>query len=81
MLVGALFWGITADVIGRKWAFNTSLFICSASAIVAGAAPSWGSLAFFISLLGFGGGGEFCFLTRVWICEFYVRLAKVLEGV
>jgi MFS family permease len=30
MLVGALFWGLGADIIGRRIAFNTSLFICSA---------------------------------------------------
>jgi MFS family permease len=36
-LVGSVFWGLSADVIGRKWAFNISLFICSISGIAAGA--------------------------------------------
>ncbi len=37
-LVGSVFWGLGADVIGRKWAFNISLFMCSIFAIAAGAA-------------------------------------------
>jgi MFS family permease len=40
MLIGALFWGLSAGIIGRRFAFNVSLFICSISSIAAGAAPS-----------------------------------------
>ncbi|EWY92140.1 hypothetical protein FOYG_09035 [Fusarium oxysporum NRRL 32931] len=57
-LVGALFWGFTADVIGRRIAFNTTLFGSSISAIVAGAAPNWPVLGLFIALLGFAAGGN-----------------------
>lgn len=67
MLVGALFWGLGADIIGRKIAFNVSLFICSIFAIVAGAAPSWESLSFFIALVGFGGGGNLILDTTVFL--------------
>ncbi|KAF4628149.1 hypothetical protein G7Y89_g10003 [Cudoniella acicularis] len=67
MLFGALFWGLSADVIGRRFAFNTSLFICSVFATVAGAAPNWASLAVFIALLGFGGGGNLIMDTTVFI--------------
>lgn len=38
LLVGAIFWGLTADIVGRKWAFNLSLLIASVFGIVAGAA-------------------------------------------
>jgi MFS family permease len=38
LLAGALFWGLTADIVGRKWAFNVSLFTCSIFGIAAGAA-------------------------------------------
>ncbi|KAL2759268.1 hypothetical protein ACRALDRAFT_1047341 [Sodiomyces alcalophilus JCM 7366] len=58
LLVGALFWGVTADIIGRRIAFNSTLFIAAAATIVAGAAPSWESLGFFVALIGFGGGGN-----------------------
>ncbi|KAH6657608.1 major facilitator superfamily domain-containing protein [Truncatella angustata] len=67
MLIGALFWGLSADMIGRRWAFNISLFICSAAAIVAGAAPNWPSLGFFIALVGFGGGGNLILDTTVFL--------------
>ncbi|KAI1346379.1 major facilitator superfamily domain-containing protein [Xylaria sp. FL0043] len=67
LLVGALFWGFGADIIGRRWAFNLSLFICSGAAIVAGAAPSWASLGFFVALVGFGGGGNLVLDTTVFL--------------
>ncbi|KAM3558229.1 hypothetical protein ARSEF4850_004709 [Beauveria asiatica] len=67
MFIGAIFWGFSADVIGRKYAFNISLFICSVACIVAGAMPSWASLAFFIALLGFGGGGNLVMDTTVFL--------------
>jgi MFS family permease len=38
LIVGALFWGLSADMIGRKWAFNLSLIICSIFGLAAGAA-------------------------------------------
>lgn len=37
LFVGAIFWGFTADIIGRKWAFNLSLVISGVFGIVAGA--------------------------------------------
>ncbi|EFZ01437.1 MFS transporter [Metarhizium robertsii] len=67
MLSGALFWGFSADIIGRKYAFNISLFMCSVCCIVAGAMPSWPSLALFIALLGFGGGGNLIMDTTVFL--------------
>lgn len=66
MLTGAIFWGLSADMIGRRFAFNVSLFICSAATIVAGAMPSWPSLGFFVALLGFGAGGN-CEFIRLLI--------------
>jgi MFS family permease len=60
MLIGALFWGLTADIIGRKFAFNFSLVICSVFAIVAGAAPNWEVLGLFVCLSAFGGKTSTC---------------------
>lgn len=65
MLVGALFWGLSADIVGRRLAFNISLFICSVFTIVAGASPNWASLAFFIAFSGFGAGGNLILDTTV----------------
>lgn len=67
MLIGALFWGITADIIGRKFAFNFSLLVCSIFAIVAGAAPNWIVLGLFICLSSFGGGGNLVLDTAVFL--------------
>ena len=67
MLVGALFWGLSADVIGRRYAFNLSLLICGAATIVAGSVPNWPSLGFFIFLLSFGGGGNLIMDTTVFL--------------
>jgi MFS family permease len=67
MLVGALFWGIGADIIGRKIAFNVSLIICSVFAIVAGASPNWEVLGLFVCLSSFGAGGNLVLDTAVFL--------------
>lgn len=45
LLVGAAVWGFSADVIGRKIAFNTSLFICAIFVLIAGAMPNYVSFS------------------------------------
>lgn len=67
MLVGALFWGISADVIGRRFAFNVSLIVSSIFAIVAGASPSWVVLGVFVCLSAFGAGGNLVLDTAVFL--------------
>ncbi|KAL2149779.1 hypothetical protein VTH82DRAFT_8431 [Thermothelomyces myriococcoides] len=67
MFAGSLFWGFGADIIGRRHAFNYSLIICCIATIVAGAMPNWPSLGFFISLLGFGAGGNLVLDTTVFL--------------
>ncbi|KAF4943570.1 hypothetical protein FGADI_13328 [Fusarium gaditjirri] len=56
--MGALFWGFGADIIGRRIAFNTTLFIAAIATIVAGAGPSWVTFCVFVAFLGFGAGGN-----------------------
>ncbi len=67
MLVGALFWGLGADVIGRRMAFNVSLFIASTFAIIAGASPNWIVLGLFVCLSAFGAGGNLILDTAVFL--------------
>ncbi|KAF5561558.1 synaptic vesicle transporter SV2 [Fusarium phyllophilum] len=67
MLTGALFWGFSADIIGRKYAFNITLFLCSVSCIVAGGMPNWPSLGLFIALVSFGAGGNLVMDTAVFL--------------
>jgi MFS family permease len=67
MLVGALFWGLSADVIGRKYAFNISLLLSSIFCIVAGSSPNWIVLGLFVSLAAFGAGGNLVLDTAVFL--------------
>ncbi|KIH86469.1 MFS transporter [Sporothrix brasiliensis 5110] len=67
MLTGALFWGLSADIIGRRFAFNVSLIICSIACILAGAMPTWASLGVFVAFIGFGGGGNLVLDTTVFL--------------
>ena len=67
MLCGALFWGISADIIGRKFAFNVSLMVCSIFAIIAGSSPNWIVLGLFTCLASFGGGGNLVLDTAVFL--------------
>ncbi|GAT20091.1 sugar transporter [Aspergillus luchuensis] len=41
LCIGASFWGIASDIIGRRPAFNMTLFICGVFGIAAGGAPTW----------------------------------------
>lgn len=67
MLIGAIFWGFSADVIGRRFAFNVSLFVSAVFTIVAGAAPSWITLGLFVCLSAFGAGGNLVLDTTVFL--------------
>lgn len=67
MLVGAIFWGFSADIIGRRFAFNISLFVSSIFTVVAGASPTWIVLGLFTSLSAFGAGGNLVLDTTVFL--------------
>ncbi len=54
-------------MIGRRIAFNVSLFICSVFAICAGASPNWIVLGLFTSLAAFGSGGNLILDTTVFL--------------
>ncbi|CAG9984029.1 unnamed protein product [Clonostachys byssicola] len=56
--IGALFWGLSADMIGRRIAFQTTLLIGSIATIIAGAGTNWVFFCVFVALLGFGAGGN-----------------------
>jgi MFS family permease len=67
LLAGALFWGITADIFGRKLAFNITLLLTACSTIVAGAAPNYIFWASFNALSAFGAGGNLVLDTTVFL--------------
>lgn len=67
LLVGALFWGISADIIGRKWAFDLSLLVTASCTIIAGASPNYTFWCSFNAFFAFGSGGNLVLDTTVFL--------------
>lgn len=55
---GASFWGIMSDIIGRRLAFNATLFLAGVFGLAAGGANGWITVCALYSCLGFGVGGN-----------------------
>ena len=58
LCIGASFWGIASDVIGRRPAFNLTLFITGVFGLAAGGAPNWVGVSALYACLGLGVGGN-----------------------
>ena len=58
LCIGASFWGIGSDVMGRRLAFNMTLFLAGVFGIAAGAAPNWIGTCGLFAALGTGVGGN-----------------------
>ncbi|KAK5955457.1 hypothetical protein OHC33_003095 [Knufia fluminis] len=58
LCIGAFFWGISADVIGRRPAFNLTLLLTGIFGVAVGAASSWISACGLYAGLGCGIGGN-----------------------
>ncbi|KIM38486.1 hypothetical protein M413DRAFT_30036 [Hebeloma cylindrosporum] len=58
LLVGAAFWGVGADIWGRKISFNITLFITGAFALAAGGSPNYVALSSLVALWSVGVGGN-----------------------
>ncbi|KAF9055573.1 MFS general substrate transporter [Panaeolus papilionaceus] len=58
LLVGAVFWGVGADIWGRKLSFNINLLITGLFGIAAGFSPNFTILAFTATLWSLGIGGN-----------------------
>ncbi len=65
LLCGALFWGISADVLGRRFSWNLTLLLSGALGVAAGGVQSFNAWCGVIALLGFAVGGN---------CEYEVGL-------
>ena len=57
-VVGSIFWGYLADVIGRRPSFNITLLLCGVFGIAAGGAKSFAALASLFGIASFGIGGS-----------------------
>lgn len=58
LIIGAAGWGILADIIGRRIAFNCTLALAGIFGIAGGAAPNFIALGGLLSALGIGLGGN-----------------------
>jgi MFS family permease len=58
LTVGAFFWGIMGDIIGRRWAFNLTCAISGAFGAGLGAVDSYNAFLALVVFIGFGVGGN-----------------------
>lgn len=58
LCLGASFWGIGADLVGRRLAFNTTLFLAGVFGLAVGGGPSWVGTCGLYAAMGFGVGGN-----------------------
>ncbi|KAI2640244.1 sugar transporter [Xylaria nigripes] len=56
--IGSALWGLGADIMGRRIAFNLTLLITSFFGILAAFAPSWPMVCVLFALMGTGVGGN-----------------------
>ncbi|KAL4865951.1 hypothetical protein BDV12DRAFT_187767 [Aspergillus spectabilis] len=59
LLVGAAFWGLSADIIGRRFAFNASLLLAAVFVVIAGGMPGYVPFAALVALYSFAVGGNY----------------------
>ncbi|KAI9846621.1 MAG: hypothetical protein M1838_001220 [Thelocarpon superellum] len=58
LCLGACFWGTASDVIGRRLAFNATLFLAGVFGLAVGGAPTWIAACALYACLGVGVGGN-----------------------
>ncbi|KAJ5212249.1 MFS general substrate transporter [Penicillium cinerascens] len=58
LCIGASFWGIASDIIGRRPAFNCTLFLAGVFGLASGGAPNWIGTCALFACLGLGVGGN-----------------------
>jgi MFS family permease len=56
--IGSSFWGIASDIIGRRPAFNATLFICGMFGSLVALGPSWITTSLLFGCMGLGVGGN-----------------------
>ena len=58
LCLGASFWGVASDIMGRRIAFNFTLFIAGVFGLAVGGGPNWIGTCGLYAALGFGVGGN-----------------------
>ncbi|KAL3488160.1 major facilitator superfamily domain-containing protein [Aspergillus germanicus] len=80
LIVGATFWGIASDIIGRRPAFNCTLFLCGAFGLAAGGGPNWVGTCALYACLGLGVGGNLPVDAAVFLECLPPNSADLLSG-
>ncbi|PLB49642.1 MFS general substrate transporter [Aspergillus steynii IBT 23096] len=58
LLAGALIWGFSCDIIGRRWAFNLTIAITAVFGMAAAGSPTFAAVGVFAALWSVGVGGN-----------------------
>ncbi|KAL6170920.1 hypothetical protein ACJQWK_03871 [Exserohilum turcicum] len=58
LCIGASFWGTASDIIGRRVAFNFTLFLAGAFGLASGGGPNWIGTCALYACIGLGVGGN-----------------------
>lgn len=58
LIIGAAFWGLGADLMGRRLAFNLTLLIAAVFGLAAGGGPNFVGTASMVACIGVGTGGN-----------------------
>lgn len=80
LIVGASFWGIASDAIGRRPAFNCTLFLCGTFGLAAGGGNSWVAVCALYACLGLGVGGNLPVDAAVFLECLPPNSANILSG-
>ncbi|OQD76370.1 hypothetical protein PENDEC_c004G02833 [Penicillium decumbens] len=80
LIIGASFWGIASDAIGRRPAFNMTLCICGIFGLAAGGGPNWVGTCALYACLGLGVGGNLPVDAAVFLECLPPNSGNVLSG-
>ncbi|KAL2013102.1 hypothetical protein VTN00DRAFT_627 [Thermoascus crustaceus] len=58
LCIGASFWGVISDIVGRRLAFNMTLFLCAVFGLAIGGSPTWIGVCALSACMGLGVGGN-----------------------
>ncbi|AOW01917.1 major facilitator superfamily domain-containing protein [Yarrowia lipolytica] len=67
MLLGAIIWGFSADIIGRKFAFNSSLILSAVFAMIAAGMPNLAGYCVLVAMSAAAAGGNLVLDTTVFL--------------
>ena len=56
--IGSTFWGVASDIMGRKPAFNITLFLCGLFGTLVALGPNWITTSVLFACMGLGVGGN-----------------------